>query len=175
MRMLTVLFVAVVAAGCSSTSNAPAGPADGGGTDVPVGTVSCANDPMADSGIGPIDPVTLPASTPGASGALTFALVGPMNPNPPVQGPNSWTVKITDSTGKAVTDASVTFPKTPVNLNPWMPRMKHGSAEAMVNNNGDGTYTIPNLYFSMGGIWQLVVNAQTGATTDSVTYTFCVP
>lgn len=96
---------------------------------------------------------------------------------------NVFTLKLVDSSGQPVKDATVTLPTnnqalgwTPTK-NPWMPLHGHGSSiTPTVTNNGDGTYSI-STYFFMAGLWQIYIVAQTaGASpvTDSAEYSFCL-
>jgi hypothetical protein len=84
----------------------------------------------------------------GQSGKFQFVLVS-AEPAPPATLTNTWTVN-------------------------WMPDHGHGStATPQVQDNGDGTYTVP-LYFFMGGLWQVTLSAQSGGNTDSAVFSFCV-
>jgi len=103
----------------------------------------------------------------GASGALTFVVVS-ADPVPPGVGYDTWVVKVLDSAGQPVTDATFPLIKT------WMPLHGHPSSIVPTSvNNGDGTYTL-KLYLFMPGVWQITPHAQTGSTTDSAVFTFCV-
>lgn len=109
--------------------------------------------------------------TPGLSHAgstFTFELTS-ASPAPPAPVDMVWQIKVTDASGQPVTDATMTPPKT------WMPQHSHPStAEPVVQNNDDGTFTISNLYLYMPGVWQVTVNATSGTTTDSAVFTFCL-
>ena len=177
-RILTkLLWLPVAGAGflaCSSSGSGPNTPASSSGD------VSCANDALLNVKLGPLAPATLPLTRAGDKGALQFVLVDPMTPNPPSQDSNSWTLKVVDPTGKALDDVAVSFPNDTAHgasANPWMPKMGHGSVTPKATNNGDGTYAISNLYFTMPGIWQLTVKAQSSSAsaTDSTMLSFCVP
>jgi hypothetical protein len=151
-------FLACLAAGACSSSGAGPG-ADGGGES---GSVDCTKDPLVD----PTLAASLPITKPGKSGVLSFRIVQGSPYYPPSEGANLLTIQVLDGSGKALTDAMVSFPPTlspGKGLNPWMPRMKHGSVEATATNKGDGTYTI-SMYASMVGVWQLVVQAESGGT-----------
>ncbi len=103
----------------------------------------------------------------GSGGALTFRVVS-ADPAPPGLDYNTWVVKLTDSTGAPVTNA--TFPQ----IKTWMPLHGHPSSIVPTSaSNGDGTYTI-KLYLFMPGLWQITPTAQAGSTTDQVVFTFCV-
>ena len=104
---------------------------------------------------------------PGAGGALTFVVVS-ADPIPPGVGYNTWVVKVLDSAGQPVTDATFPLIKT------WMPLHGHPSSIVPTStNNGDGTYTL-KLYLFMPGLWQITPHVQTGSTADSAVFTFCV-
>ena len=114
----------------------------------------------------------------GMAGAFTFVLVS-SNPAPPAKLTNTWILKVVDTSGKPVTGAS--FPPLPewsgwpIGVRPYMPDHGHSStAWPTVTPNPDGTYTINTLYFMMPGLWQITINVQSGMTTDSVQYSFCV-
>jgi YtkA-like/Cytochrome c554 and c-prime len=103
----------------------------------------------------------------GSAHALTISLVS-ATPAPPGVNYDTWVVKVLDSAGQPVTDA--TFPQ----IKTWMPLHGHPSSIVPTSkNNGDGTYTI-SLYLFMPGLWQITVHAQTGSTADTVVFTFCV-
>jgi hypothetical protein len=164
---LPLLLAVAAAIGCSSNSDTPA-PQDGdSGTSAAV--ISCANDPRT-------EPFTLPLTHKGdneAGPGLSFVLAGSMY-NPLAVDNNTWTLKVLDATGQPVKDATLTFPKGGRAGDPWMPDHTHATTPAQVKNNMDGTYTINPLYFFMGGVWSLYINATSGSVTDSTTFTFCV-
>jgi hypothetical protein len=165
LAVLAVSFVSLVslvgrAADCSSGSAAPgqpdaAAPADG---DI----VGCLTDPRDDT-------YAPDLTKPGQSGSFQFVLVS-ADPAPPATLTNTWTVKLL-SGGAPVTGA--TFSWGPKSL--WMPDHGHGStATPQVQDNGDGTYTLTPLYFFMAGLWQVTLTAQSGGTTDTAVFSFCV-
>ncbi len=115
----------------------------------------------------PLDPYSPPVTHAGTAG-YTFELLDAMPP-PPATGTTSWTIRISDATGAPVTNANITNVKT------WMPQHGHPStAQPQPVSNGDGTYTINNLYLYMPGVWQVTITAQAGTTTDSAMFTFCL-
>jgi hypothetical protein len=104
----------------------------------------------------------------GTSTAFDFDLMS-IAPKPPALGTLTWTLKIADAKGQPVKDA--TFPE----IKTWMPQHLHGStAMPTATSNGDGTYTIDNLYLYMAGVWQVTFTAKSGDTTDSAMFTFCL-
>jgi hypothetical protein len=101
-------------------------------------------------------------------GHFTFDLVS-ITPPPPALGNMTWILKIADASGKPVTDATFPMIKT------WMPQHQHSStAQAAPTNNGDGSYTIDQLYLYMAGVWEVTFTAQSGSTTDSGEFRFCL-
>jgi hypothetical protein len=127
------------------------------------------------------DPFSVGMKKEGTAGSFSFVLsaADPAPPDDPTM--NTWTVQVLDPTGKPVTDALISLPVNNVALgwpnvkNPWMPTMHHGSSiETTVTNNGDGTAKL-QIYFSMSGLWQTFVVAQSGSVTDSATFAFCLP
>ena len=167
--LITLPLLAVAAAiGCSSSnSDTSATDGDGGGTSDLV--ISCAHDPRT-------EPFALPLTHKGDNEAgpnLSFVITGSMY-NPLAVDNNMWTLKILDASGQPVKDAMLTFPKNGHPGDPWMPDHTHATTPAQVKNNMDGTYTINPLYFFMGGVWSLYINATSGSVTDSTTFTFCV-
>jgi hypothetical protein len=104
----------------------------------------------------------------GASNELKFELMN-IDPPPPELGTMTWILKITDASGQPVKDATFKSIAT------WMPQHQHPStAQPVPANNGDGTYTISNLYLYMAGVWQVTFTAQSGTTTDSAQFAFCL-
>jgi hypothetical protein len=57
----------------------------------------------------------------------------------------------------------------------WIPRHQHPStARPTASCNGDGTYTIDNLYLYMQAVWQVTFTAKSDDRTDSAMFTFCL-
>ena len=120
----------------------------------------------------------------GSSGGLTFILMGNTiagAASPPLEPyTNVFTLKLLDASGQPVTDATVTLPTNdqalgwPYSKDPWIPRHGHGSAITPTGtSNGDGTYAV-STYFSMTGLWQIYLVAQTPSLTNSAEYAFCL-
>ncbi len=143
------------AASQSESTGAPDAEADGA-------TISCANDPRA-------QPFVPNFTVAGAAGLFTFTITT-ASPTPPAVGDvNTWTLKITDASGAAVTDATFSMIKT------WMPEHGHGSPLAVAaTSNGDGTYAVTSLDFFMTGLWQVTFYATSGSTSDSGMFSFCL-
>ncbi len=161
MRSYAVL--AVMCAGALALSGCPAdlsnGAADASSGPLEAST-TCSDDPLAE--------MYLPnMKKTGTAGMFTFELVG-SDPGPPIKGNNSWTVKITDASGSAVTDAVL-------KITPWMPLpVGHGtSVHAKATLAGDA-YTVAPLYLFMGGVWQVTIAAKAGKNSDSAMFRFCI-
>jgi hypothetical protein len=141
-------------------------PADEAGDDAAAAVGADADSECA-PGQYPEDNIAPGLTKPGAAGALTFAVVSAA-PVPPGVNYNTWVIKVLDSTGQPVTDATFPLIKT------WMPLHGHPSSIVPTStNNGDGTYTL-KVYLFMPGLWQITPHVQTGSTTDSAVFTFCV-
>ncbi|HEX3771649.1 MAG TPA: FixH family protein [Polyangiaceae bacterium] len=160
-----------------------------------VGVVACSSSSGGDgtgtsagaaTSVGPSTPTTFAENCPTWSGALdaygggvdvvhegvsnhfNFRL-SKIEPAPPALGTLTWSLAITDMSGQPVKDA--TFTK----IYPYMPQHGHSStAQATATSNGDGTYTINELYLYMAGVWQVTFYAQSGTTTDNAMFAFCL-
>jgi hypothetical protein len=149
---------------CSSSS----GETPAGSSSATTGTPST-NASVCPTWTGAIDAYGGPDVThEGTSSALNFTLTS-ITPAPPELGTLTWTLKISDAAGQPVKDA--TFPT----IKTWMPQHSHGStALPVAKSNGDGTYSIDNLYLYMAGLWQVTFTATSGTLTDSAMFSFCL-
>jgi hypothetical protein len=152
-RGLIVLVLSGVCGGACGSDN-PAS-ADGGGD----GLIGCTNDPRALTYTANMQQV-------GVGRLLTFVLVK-SDPAPPVKGTNTWTVKLLDTMGHAVTGASLS-------VVPKMPDHGHGtSIVPQVAPAGDG-YVVSSVYLFMAGLWQVTIQAQSAAGNDTAVFQFCI-
>ncbi len=181
---ISVVSLCSLLLACSSSKNA----GGGGGMDSGA-SGDDASDSVADSGglsstddaspidgsgaavcpgySGTLDDYSANLSKTGSSGQIRFVLVD-AKPAPPWKGNNTWTLKLFDSSGAPIQNA--TF-----KIKTWMPQMHHGSSVLpMQAANADGTYSISSLYLIMAGIWQVTFTAQAGPLSDTAMYTFCV-
>jgi hypothetical protein len=177
------LSLVTAAAACSPSSGSPspapdagspeagasadADVADGGdGGDAEV--VSCQTDPMA---------MTYSANLKLAGKLFDYVLVSAM-PAPPFRGTNTWTFKVTDTSGALAPNAALS------SVYPFMPQHGHPSPlTPTFMKNADGTFEIDSLYFFMPGLWQVTITVAPDAATncandmtkcDTAVYTFCV-
>lgn len=88
------------------------------------------------------------------------------DPQQPVaKGPHTATFKLMDADEEPITGATI-------DVEPWMPGMNHGStATPVVSEEGGGMYTISNIVFTMGGVWELRIDISADATDDRIVST----
>ncbi|MFW6049549.1 MAG: FixH family protein [Myxococcota bacterium] len=81
------------------------------------------------------------------------------DPDPPAAGLTTYLVELHDPSGQSVQGASL-------EVEPWMPGHGHGSPEpATVAELGDGAYAV-EVFYNMGGYWELTVDVEHGAAAD---------
>ena len=165
------VFIAVVTswAGLAACSSSTSGENPGGtGSNSTVGSsTNAGNCPTWTDATHPLDAYG-GADVTHAGTSFKFVLMN-STPSPPALGTITWKIKLVDASGQPVKDA--TFPT----IKPWMPQHSHGStALPMPTNDGDGTYTIDNLYLYMPGVWQVTLAAKSGSATDTAVFTFCL-
>ena len=100
--------------------------------------------------------------------AYTVTFVNAL-PAPPTRGDNTWTVKVTDSTGAGMTALAI-------DTVPFMPDHMHGTTvETRVTETTDGEYVLTPVNLFMPGLWEVTLDVTSpGATEDSVVFAFCV-
>ena len=108
--------------------------------------------------------------SPGISKAgpqgVTVTLVD-ATPAPPSLGDNTWTFKA-EIDGTALSGADVT-------IFPLMVDHGHSTpTEPVITDNGDGTYMVNPVNFSMPGYWDTKVTVKTATASDKVSFGFCV-
>ncbi len=106
----------------------------------------------------------------GADGGGMTVTIESATPSTPVVGPNVWTFRILDANGQPVTGATL-------ELAQWMPLHGHpGPNFPTSTDNGDGTYELQPVDFSMTGFWTNKVEVKQPATAMDVTaeFDFCV-
>ena len=103
---------------------------------------------------------------PGDEGLLSFQI---MEAEPPAKYDNRWVVQI-DNGARPVDGASLT-------ITTYMPAHVHLSPiETEVTSLPTaGHYELEPVYFSMKGLWEVTIEAETPAGNDSVVFRVCVP
>jgi YtkA-like len=104
----------------------------------------------------------------GGGGQLGFAMMS-AEPAPPARGDNIWVVQVSDPGGTPMDGMNLT-------VTPFMPAHQHGTP-IMVGVTPAGTagqYTLSPVNLWMPGVWETTIRAQSGATVDSATFTFCI-
>ncbi len=100
-------------------------------------------------------------------GACSVVLVS-ADPAPPDKGDNTWTLRVEDTTGAAVTDASV-------QLVPFMQEHGHGTSPAEFAATADGeNYVSEPMNLFMGGLWEVTVQVEADGASHDAVFTFCV-
>lgn len=155
-----MLTISAIALGCGSKEEAPAAVEDSGTVVDEASAIRCSDDLRADTYAANLEKA-------GQGGIYRFVLVGG-DPSPPIRGTNTWTVRITDSSGAAVAGSTV-------EISTFMPDHGHSSSvKPTVTEQPDHSYVITNLYLFMPGLWQITAKATTGSLVDSAVFTFCV-
>jgi hypothetical protein len=88
------------------------------------------------------------------------------DPNPPIRGDNIFKAIVTDSNGKPITDATVSFDINMTNMN-------HGKNVVTAASLGEGRYS-GNVFFLMPGPWRVIVGIERAGQTDTVRFDFTV-
>jgi hypothetical protein len=101
-------------------------------------------------------------------GGLTLSLED-ANPAPPGFGSNVWTLRVLDADGEPMAGAVV-------HATPYMPAHTHGSAEVVVEDQGNGEYRLSPVVLNMPGVWEVAIDVlpPAGAQSEAL-FAFCVP
>jgi hypothetical protein len=159
-----IVFAAATLAACACSAQATK-PAPKPQQD--AGSGPCTADPRADT-------YAPNLKRTGENGTLVFEIVK-SEPAPPVQGNNTFTVKITDMMGTAIGGADVRVDLTMADRN------QPTTVDPMVTfDAATGIYTIAPLSMHLPGLWMFGLDAQlTDAdagvvTADLVSFYFCI-
>lgn len=162
METRAALLAALLAAGaalvaCSDDGGAPSDPSNAGSAG--AASASCS---------GEFDEYAPGMSKPASPGSLTLRLED-ANPAPPGFGTNVWTLLVLDENEDPVTGALV-------HATPYMPAHTHGSAEVVVEEQGDGEYHLEPVVLNMPGVWEIAIDVTPpGGESSEALFTFCVP
>lgn len=149
--MLVALAAAAIPiAGCGSDASSAAAPKPN----------ACTNDTRA-------KPYSAGEKFEGSNGVVIT--LDDSDPAPPARGDNTWTLEISDSTGTAISDATVTVSQKMVDHG-------HGGAKIInVTSLGDGSYKAAPVNFNMSGYWENYFDVKTATVDDQVDVKICVP
>lgn len=102
------------------------------------------------------------------SGERTTVSIVAASPAEPVRGDNTWTLRLTDTSGTPMEG-------TTVEAKPWMPDHGHGSpVETHITDLGGGEYELAPLNLFMAGLWTVTFEVTSDGETDEVVFSVCV-
>ncbi len=101
-------------------------------------------------------------------GMLTVELAR-ADPSPPVvRSENVWWLKLSDADGTALSGAEVV-------ASPYMPKHQHGSAEVVVEEQGEGEYRLSPIELIMPGVWEVPLSiTPAGGVASEAIFRFCI-
>ncbi len=89
-----------------------------------------------------------------------------LDPEQPVVGSNAIVLTLSDVRSNAVID------KAGIEVIPWMTMHGHGSPKKpSVKALGSGRYRVENIFYTMEGDWDLMVNIKHNGAQDTATFT----
>jgi hypothetical protein len=149
-RSALLLFAALTLGGCGSSSDAAPSSDDGS---------ECTGD------YDTFEPGMTKQATPGP---ITVELKE-AEPSPPVvRRDNVWRLHLTDADGNTLTGASIV-------ASPYMPKHQHGSAEVVVEDEGDGDYQLSPIELMMPGVWEIPLSVTpAGGEPSETVFRFCI-
>ena len=160
MNRISAFLTLALVVGCSD-DNEPTGSE----TDATsMGDMAMGDASMNDMAIGDTadDAIT---ATSGTTADGTFSVSYEIDGAPSVGATFAMTVSVFESDGStAVTDASITLEES-------MPGMGHGmDTEPEIAANGDGTFAVANLAYSMAGSWRYDFTVRSGERSDTISF-----
>lgn len=107
-------------------------------------------------------------TTQATPGNITVELAR-ADPSPPVvRRDNVWWLKLTDADGNAVSGAELV-------ASPYMPKHQHGSAEVVVEDEGEGQYQLSPIELVMPGVWEIPLSVTpAGGAASTAMFRFCI-
>jgi hypothetical protein len=154
MRAVTVTLLIAIAALASACTS------DHQGDDT---SYNCANETRDDEFVVGIQKA-------GDSAKMMFTLMA-ADPAPPARGDNTWMLQLTQmSGGSAVAGAQIL-------VTPFMPDHAHGTPLSVVVEPQPtaGHYKLSPVNMWMPGLWEVTIDAQSGADSDTTIFRFCIP
>lgn len=155
-RSALLLVWALALAGCSSTHKNP-------DADSPTATGGDSSECEGD-----FDAFAVGLTKIAEPGKITVEIAG-AEPSPPVvRNDNIWWLQLSDAEGAPVSGAAVV-------ASPYMPKHQHGSAEVVVEEQGEGKYRLSPVELIMPGVWEipLTVTPPDGDPSETV-FRFCI-
>jgi hypothetical protein len=132
---------------------------------VPDASDNCTNDPRAEQFMVNLDHK-------GVAGNLDFVLIS-ADPAPPARPNNTWVLQI-----NSMASGVVGSPLAGVDMavTPFMPDHQHGTPiPVMVTPMATaGQYQLSPINTWMPGYWETTIQAESGSTTDSTVFKFCI-
>ncbi len=105
------------------------------------------------------------ASTNKTTDSKLFKIELRPEPSEPVVGTNAVLLAITDARSNAPVDGAA------IEVIPWMTMHGHGSPKKpAVKPLGSGRYKVENIFYTMEGDWDLMVNIAYKGASDTVTF-----
>ena len=107
-------------------------------------------------------------TTQASPGDITVELAR-ADPSPPVvRRDNVWWLKLTDADGNAISGAEVV-------ASPYMPKHQHGSAEVVVEEQGEGEYQLSPIELIMPGVWEIPLSVTpAGGVASETLFRLCI-
>lgn len=125
---------------------------------------ACGTDPEAI----PADPFVIPLEKTSLDSELSASLIE-ANPAPPAKGINTWRLALSDADGNPIEDLSFRVVL-------FMPKHGHGSSPTTVTSTDvAGEYLVSRINFTMGGVWEVRLQADDAGADHDVLFYVSVP
>ncbi len=91
------------------------------------------------------------------------------DPSPPVvRSDNVWWLKLSDADGNRLAGAELV-------ASPYMPKHQHGSAEVVVQEQGEGGYQLSPIELIMPGVWEIPLSVTpAGGVASEALFRLCI-
>ena len=130
------------------------------------------DDPVDCSTVTGVDTFVVGLEKVGNSGALDFKMMS-ATPAPPARGNNTWLFQIHTMNSGVV---GAPLEGATIQVTPFMPAHQHGTGVPVeiTPMTDPGSYELSPVNLWMQGVWEITIQASSGATSDTVVYKFCV-